>query len=128
MTRERDKQKQALVDFLNSAEAMRAAFPISYELRDLPPEWDEIDLRIKDTPKKEKITIRVDEDVVKFFRGLGPHYTTRMNYVLRTFAMGRLAKILFDRSGAVTRDEILEGRRQKSLDEQLAELEAWERR
>ncbi|MEO0342304.1 MAG: BrnA antitoxin family protein [Pseudomonadota bacterium] len=128
MTRERDKQKQALVDFLDSAEAMRNAFPVSDALSDCPPEWDEIDIEVRDTSKKEKISIRIDEDVLKFFRALGPNYTTRINYVLRTFVMGRLARVLFSRSGALDEDELLLGIRQKSLREQMKEMRRWEKR
>ena len=34
---------------------------------------------------KEAISLRVDEDVLAWFRGLGPRYQTRMNAVLRSF-------------------------------------------
>ena len=128
MTREKDKQKQALVDFLDSAEEMRAAFPISDALKDCPPEWDEIDLQVPTRVQKTKISIRLDDDVLKFFRAMGPNYTTKINYVLRTFVMGRLARVLFARSGALDREELLLGIRQKSFDEQMSELKEWEKR
>lgn len=128
MTRERDKQKQALVDFLDSADAMRASFPISDALGDCPPEWDQIDIQTESAQSKEKISIRLDEDVLKFFRAMGPNYTTKINYVLRTFVMGRLARVLFSRSGALDQEELLLGIRQKSLREQMKELKEYEKR
>ena len=128
MTRERDKQKQALVDFLDSADAMRASFPISDALRDCPPEWDQIDIQTESAQSKEKISIRLDEDVLKFFRAMGPNYTTKINYMLRTFVMGRLARVLFSRSGALDQEELLLGIRQKSLREQMKEMRRWEKR
>ena len=34
---------------------------------------------------KEAISLRVDEDVLHWFRNLGPRYQTRMNAVLRSY-------------------------------------------
>ena len=54
------------------------------ELGDLPPDfWDEAELVIP-VPKRA-ISLRVDEDVLEWFRGLGPRYQTRMNAVLRSY-------------------------------------------
>ncbi|MEO1563353.1 MAG: BrnA antitoxin family protein [Pseudomonadota bacterium] len=128
MTRERDQQKRALIDFLDSVDEMRNSFPISDALRDCPPEWDEIDIEPETVQTKEKISIRIDEDVLKFFRAMGPNYTTKINYVLRTFVMGRLARVLFSRSGALDREELLLGIRQKSVREQMKELRELEKR
>lgn len=55
------------------------------------PDWaDLIDMDWSDAfvvvpvPKKA-ISIRLDEDVVDFFKGQGPRYQTRINAVLRRF-------------------------------------------
>lgn len=54
------------------------------ELADLPPDfWNEAVLVIP-VPKRA-ISLRVDEDVLEWFRGLGPRYQTRMNAVLRSY-------------------------------------------
>lgn len=37
------------------------------------------------SPEKQTITIRVDKDVLEFFRKIGPGYQTRINAVLRAF-------------------------------------------
>jgi uncharacterized protein (DUF4415 family) len=37
------------------------------------------------TPEKEAISIRLDKDVLEFFKALGPRYQTRINAVLRAF-------------------------------------------
>jgi uncharacterized protein (DUF4415 family) len=36
-------------------------------------------------PKKRPISIRLDEDVIGFFKAMGPGYQTRINAVLRHF-------------------------------------------
>jgi uncharacterized protein (DUF4415 family) len=41
--------------------------------------------RIVMPPAKELISIRVDKDVLDFFRAIGPGYQTRINAVLRAF-------------------------------------------
>ena len=54
------------------------------ELADLPPDfWDEAELVIP--VAKRAISLRVDEDVLEWFRSLGPRYQTRMNAVLRAY-------------------------------------------
>ena len=54
------------------------------ELTDLPADfWDEAELVVP--VSKRAISLRVDEDVLEWFRGLGPRYQTRMNAVLRSY-------------------------------------------
>jgi len=40
---------------------------------------------LKPVPTKASISLRVDADVLEWFRGRGPGYQTRMNAVLRAF-------------------------------------------
>ena len=54
------------------------------ELVDIPEDfWDEAELVLP--VSKQAISLRVDEDVLQWFRGLGPRYQTKMNAVLRSF-------------------------------------------
>ena len=54
------------------------------ELADLPSNfWDEAEL-VALTPKRA-ISLRLDEDVLDWFRRSGPRYQTRMNAVLRMY-------------------------------------------
>jgi uncharacterized protein (DUF4415 family) len=54
------------------------------ELADLPDDfWSEAELVVP--AAKRAISLRVDEDVLEWFRGQGPRYQTRMNAVLRSF-------------------------------------------
>ena len=39
-------------------------------------------------PHKTRITLRLDADMVRWFRKLGPRYQTRMNMVLRMYYSG----------------------------------------
>ncbi|ETX28473.1 BrnA antitoxin family protein [Roseivivax isoporae] len=82
----------------------------------LPAEWHEIS---RDADHRDgrtvKVTIRLDADVVRFFRKIGPGYQPRMNKVLRAFMHLKLAKVLKgpDATDAVMRPEkvVAEARR-----------------
>jgi hypothetical protein len=84
-----------------------------HEYKALPPAWDEIweDDDRRD-PKRTRVTIRLDADVVKFFKGLGEGYQTRINRVLRAYMHFRLAKLI---EGPDTMDYVL--RPEKVLEE-----------
>jgi BrnA antitoxin of type II toxin-antitoxin system len=58
----------------------------------LPRAWFQM-LREPVVAGKRKLTLRVDEDILSFFRAMGPGYLTRMNNVLRAFMLTRLAGV-----------------------------------
>lgn len=54
------------------------------ELANLPADfWDDAELVMP--VAKQAISLRVDEDVLAWFRSLGPRYQTRMNAVLLSY-------------------------------------------
>jgi uncharacterized protein (DUF4415 family) len=61
-------------------------------LRRIPLEWETI--HRERTYHKTRITMRVDRDVLKFFRSLGPGYQPRINDVLRAFMHARLSGLI----------------------------------
>lgn len=66
---------------LSDAEIARTA---PAELRDLPEDfWH--DARVVVPVAKEAISIRLDSDVIAYFRATGPKYQTRINAVLRSY-------------------------------------------
>ena len=40
---------------------------------------------LKPVPRKEQLTLRIDSDVLEWFRAQGPKYQSRMNAVLRHY-------------------------------------------
>lgn len=64
------------------------------DLADLPADfWDGATLVMP--VAKEAISLRVDQDVLRWFRSLGPRYQTRMNAVLRSYmAKAKRAPVL----------------------------------
>ena len=59
----------------------------------IPAEWHDI-AQSSEQPLKSKITLRVDQDVARFFRAMGQGHLTRMNAVLRAFMLARLAEVV----------------------------------
>jgi uncharacterized protein (DUF4415 family) len=59
----------------------------------IPPEWHEIG-RERGTMPKVKVTFWVEADVVRFFKGMGQGWSTRMAEVLRTFMHARFAGVV----------------------------------
>ena len=49
--------------------------------------WD--DAEVVTPPGKEAISVRIDRDVLEWFRAQGPGYQTRMNAVLRSYMNAR---------------------------------------
>jgi uncharacterized protein (DUF4415 family) len=66
----------------------------------MPHEWHEI-AKEKVAKRKVQTTIRIDEDVLRFFKSMGAGHLPRMNAVLRSYMHARLAGVL---KGAETVD------------------------
>lgn len=97
-----------------------------FEARRIPKEWHEISTRRE--AATVRVTIRLDEDVVKWFKSMGPGYQPRMNDVLRSFMHAKLAGLI---QGEETiepfRDHDESGSRRPYwgwLEEQMAEIDA----
>jgi uncharacterized protein (DUF4415 family) len=61
------------------------------ELADLPEDfWD--DAEVVSPRPKEAISLRVDRDVLAWFRAAGPRYQSRMNAVLRSYMSAVVAR------------------------------------
>ncbi|WP_430449352.1 BrnA antitoxin family protein [Rhodophyticola sp.] len=60
----------------------------------IPQDWHEISQRRE--RRKTKICFSVDEDVVKWFKSMGPGYQPRMNDVLRAFMHAKLSGLLHE--------------------------------
>jgi uncharacterized protein (DUF4415 family) len=94
----------------------------------IPEEWHEI---ASATPRSAgvKVNLRLEADVVKFFKSMGKGYGPRINDVLRSYMHARLAGVI---RGAETvahfrrREELHEGRKPGFGDVARALGEVWE--
>ena len=61
------------------------------ELADLPADfWAGADVVVP--PPKQAISLRVDQDVLAWFKRQGPRYQTKMNAVLRTYVTSAITR------------------------------------
>ncbi len=59
----------------------------------IPQAWHDI-VKEPDTPPKAQITLKLDNDVLRFFKSMGRGYYGRINAVLRAFMLARLAEVI----------------------------------
>ena len=52
-------------------------------------DWSDAELIV---PKKQPVSIRLDEDVLAYFKETGPRYQTRINKVLRSYVKAQKVK------------------------------------
>jgi uncharacterized protein (DUF4415 family) len=52
-------------------------------------DWSDAELVI---PKKQPVSIRLDEDILAYFKETGPRYQTRINKVLRSYVNAQKTK------------------------------------
>ncbi len=53
---------------------------------DMPADWPAVAEAVM-PPPKQLLSLRIDTDIVQWFRDQGPGYQTRMNAVLRAFVL-----------------------------------------
>lgn len=83
-TPKKPSQGQADLEYLRNMSEAEIARTSPPELANLPPDfWDSA--RMVVPIPKEAISLRVDEDVLAWFRKAGPLYQSRMNAVLRSY-------------------------------------------
>jgi uncharacterized protein (DUF4415 family) len=59
----------------------------------VPVEWHDI-AKERGAQPKVRTTLRIDADVMRFFKSMGAGHLTRMNEVLRTYMHARLAGVI----------------------------------
>ncbi|SOH92866.1 BrnA antitoxin of type II toxin-antitoxin system [Monaibacterium marinum] len=64
------------------------------ELQMIPTEWRDIEGMFPCKPRGTKVTLRLDDDMVKFYRAMGTGWHARVNGILRAWMLARLAKVI----------------------------------
>jgi uncharacterized protein (DUF4415 family) len=50
-----------------------------------PDFWGDAEIVVPNRPKKVMLSLRLDQDIVEWFRESGPGYQSRMNAILRSY-------------------------------------------
>ena len=84
-SRGEDRTDRARLSAMTEAE-LEAAIANDPDWKDIPSDWYKDAVPVTVTPKK-LISLRIDTDVLDWFKQQGPGYQTKMNAVLRAKAM-----------------------------------------
>lgn len=71
-----------------SEEALERSIADDPDWKDIPPNWHEGAEIVTPGPKK-LLSLRLDQEVVDWFKATGPGYQTRMNAALRAYVRAR---------------------------------------
>jgi len=58
----------------------------------IPPEWGGLESAAPTRPRRRKVTLALDEEVARWFKGLGDGWHGRINAVLRTYMLALISK------------------------------------
>jgi uncharacterized protein (DUF4415 family) len=86
LKRGEDRTDWKKIDAMSSA-ALEASIKADHDDVDGEPDWTQAVMGMP--PRKEHINIRIDSDVLGWFRAHGRGYQTMMNNVLRAFVQAR---------------------------------------
>ncbi len=109
LDRKRSKtEERSLAKMLDDLEEQEIAFELFKRTRSLvPPGWHSVESRTEIKPKKTKLTVTLDADMVAWFRGLGRGYQPRMNAVLRAYMHGVISKEIEQKGDLDWRGEVI---------------------
>ena len=87
------EQERRYIELMIQADQNEREFrDLMLKRRQVPGDWHRLHETAPCVPRKRSLTIRLDEDMIRFFRGLGRGYQARMNGVLRAYMLAVLSK------------------------------------
>ncbi len=84
-------KNQAKTEMLYELERMQEDLTASWLDKSLPDNWTGMDYSLPVERHRTRVTLRLDSDMLRWFRKLGPGYGPRMNRVLRIYWTALLA-------------------------------------
>ena len=84
-------KRNAYREALYELEKLQSDLEQSWLDQSLPQDWTGLDWYAPVDRHKTRVTLRLDSDMVRWFRKLGPGYQARINSVLRIYWMSLLA-------------------------------------
>jgi uncharacterized protein (DUF4415 family) len=79
------------MDMMRELETLQNDLMVEWIDKSLPDDWTGLDYGEPIDRNKTRVTLRMDTDMVRWFRKLGPGYQKRMNRVLRIYWTALLA-------------------------------------
>lgn len=81
-------RKDAHGQMIHELERLQEEMSAQWLDKSLPDDWSGLDFWDEVKRKKARVTIRLDADMVAWFRKMGPNYGPRINKVLRIYYAG----------------------------------------
>jgi uncharacterized protein (DUF4415 family) len=85
------RQRDAHLEMMYELEELQDDLSAQWLDQSLPDDWTGLDWREPVGRHKTRVTLRLDSDMLRWFRRLGPGYGPRMNRVLRIYWMALVA-------------------------------------
>ncbi len=85
------RQKEAQTRMMVELERLQQEIEDKWIDQSLPEGWQGLDYDDPVRPATTRVTLRLDADLVKWFKKMGPGYSTRINKVLRVYYHALLA-------------------------------------
>ena len=82
------RQKDATAQLMHELDRLQSDLTDSWLAESLPEEWNGLDYWAPVAHPSTRVTLRLDTDMVKWFRALGPGYQKRINLILRIYFLG----------------------------------------
>lgn len=79
------------LDMMHELERLQTDLSIEWIDKSLPDDWTGLDYGEPVARHKTRVTLRMDTDMVRWFRKLGPGYQARINRVMRIYWTALLA-------------------------------------
>lgn len=101
------KRTKAEMEYYREALEMNAEFCEAHgqgEVMAQPAGWAQVEAAHPVHPPRQRLTLRLDEDVIKWFRAMGCGYQGRMNAVLRYYMVSRRSRMLESESEELMRE------------------------
>ena len=82
-----------------------------YKLKteEIPAHWNRIEAEVPVRPFQKIVTMRIDEDVAKWFRSMGLGHQRRMNAVLRAYMLATISRVIESRKNRDGKGDPLRG-------------------
>ncbi|MCF6444069.1 BrnA antitoxin family protein [Nereida sp. MMG025] len=102
-------QRRAYLDAVKAGRKLEVDAQYAKRMaRHMPQDWVHFEEWHKpDWKPKTKVTLRVDDVTLKYFKAMGPGYSTRLNLVLRYYTQMQLAGFL--KGDEMEVEEVFEG-------------------
>lgn len=97
-------RSQAQAIYRVSEALQRLEYDLHYAagyMRHIPSEWGR--MHRAETGPKTRVTTRIDNDILRYFKAQGPGYQRRINDVLRAFVCARAARFV-EEEADITRE------------------------